>query len=183
MDDLAGDGGLPEVELCDRLGDPKEGIDMEVLSRLVDIGAVFSSLCGRLGVLALLFADSLLPDDPGRLGEPSTSAKSLMDVFGRTGEAVGNADFEGACSIGAGFAGDVNRALGTGGLRTDPNPCVEERRDILNGETGCSGAATGRGSFVGLAAVVGALLSCSSVSTGTEGALLRRARGDSFGGS
>lgn len=76
MEDLVGDGGLPDVKLCERCGDPSEGIDIEVLNLFVEAGATFSSLCGRFGVLALLAADPSLPEDPGRRGEPRTAAKS-----------------------------------------------------------------------------------------------------------
>ena len=109
-------------------------------------------MCGRFGVLALLpAAESSLPDEPGRLGEPSTAAKSFMEVLRQTGDVAGSAGFVADCRTVVGFAGDVKRVFGTAGLRTDPRPCVDDSRDDLNGDTGFSVAATGCGSLDGLA--------------------------------
>jgi hypothetical protein len=86
-------------------------------------------------VLARLQAELSLPEDPGRRGEPKTVAKSRIDVFMRTGEADMNG-FGADCNTGTALDGELKSAPETGGFRTDPRPCVEDRSDILNGETG-----------------------------------------------
>lgn len=74
---MAGEGGLSDVELCDRCGEPSAGIDIEVRRRFGEIMCVLSSVRGLFGVLAALPAEQLsLPEDPGRLGEPGMVAKS-----------------------------------------------------------------------------------------------------------
>jgi hypothetical protein len=124
MDDFAGDGGLPEVELCHLCGEPSEGIDIDVLSLFGELFVASSSACGRLGAPDPLLAEQLsLPEEPGRLGESSRVAKSCTEVFSWIGDSMLKTDLTAGCdSATGGFAGDTSSAPDTAGLRTEPRP-------------------------------------------------------------
>lgn len=114
-------------------------METAIFSRLGDSLIAIVSIWGRLGELVMVFDDPLsLPEEPGLLGEACSSvvAKSRMAVFGFSGDPSGIVGRTGCCERARGFAGVASRAPTTGGLRTEPKAWVDDKMDVLKGETG-----------------------------------------------
>jgi hypothetical protein len=158
MEDLTGDGGgLSVLRGAGCFGDPRDGIDIAVLSLL---GGVNSKPTSEPGTVVRLGEPKNVVDSSvavaGRLGDTSILVgSSTIGFFGEVFSAIG-------CVVERAndFAG-VERSLpGPGCLRGEPNSLFGDSNDSLNGEACCDGGA-GRGNLEALRSREAAIEPCS----------------------